>query len=144
MGNCIRRKAIPAGNQKNEPTKAAKTVYNNNAAGQSSAFRAAKTVENRKEKKVRFSLRDEDHASNNGGESCKETKSGVVRIRLVLTLNELNQILNGELKHSSAEQLLNVIKSRSKRDTRGRSSSDLDRNGDWMPVLESIPEDNHD
>ena len=97
-----------------------------------------KTVENRTKKTVRFRLGEED--ANNAGGDSKETKSGVVRIRLVLTQNELSQILNGELKHSCAEQLLNMVKSRSTR-VSPDGSIDADRNENWMPALESIPED---
>ncbi|KAL3509754.1 hypothetical protein ACH5RR_029155 [Cinchona calisaya] len=139
MGNCITKKALLAENQKIDQPREAKKQDMKTSAGRSSAFRSAKNVENKKEKSVSFMLHQED-ANNTRGINSRETKKGVVRIRLVLTQNELNQILNGELKHSSSEQLLNLIKSRSKR-VSPDGSNDADKNKNWMPALESIPED---
>ena len=134
MGNCITRKEE---DQKTEQPREAKKVDKTSAGG-SANVQSVKTVENRTKKTVRFRLGEED--ANNAGGDSKETKSGVVRIRLVLTQNELSQILNGELKHSCAEQLLNMVKSRSTR-VSPDGSIDADRNENWLPALESIPED---
>lgn len=95
--------------------------------------------EGMKEKKVvRFSVEGEDK---------EEKRKGVVRIRLVVTKEELRQILNGESSaYSSSEELMSAIKlgSRSRRirmDDQPFSSSDGDiKSRKWKPALESIPE----
>lgn len=80
-------------------------------------------------------------------EGNSETNSGVVRIKLVVTQEELKQILSYKSRSgsnfSSAEQLLSEMKI-----MRGRSVSEVDKSdhgtivhGSWRPTLESIPED---
>lgn len=91
-------------------------------------------------KTVRFRVDDEE----------ERRKLGVVRIRLVVTREELRQILNGEESgpgYSSSEELLAAIKLGSRRSSRKRmddqrfSSSDGDvKSRKWRPALESIPE----
>lgn len=95
------------------------------------------------EKTVRFRVDDEE----------ERRKLGVVRIRLVVTREELRQILNGEESgpgYSSSEELLAAIKlgsrrrttsSRIRMDDQRFSSSDGDmKSRKWRPALESIPE----
>nr|GMC77106.1 uncharacterized protein LOC7462054 [Ipomoea batatas] len=92
---------------------------------------------------VRFRVDDEE----------ERRKLGVVRIRLVVTREELRQILNGEESgpgYSSSEELLAAIKlgsrrrttsSRIRMDDQRFSSSDGDvKSRKWRPALESIPE----
>nr|GMC70570.1 ABC transporter F family member 4 [Ipomoea batatas]GME14465.1 ABC transporter F family member 4 [Ipomoea batatas] len=89
---------------------------------------------------VRFRVDDEE----------ERRKLGVVRIRLVVTREELRQILNGEESgpgYSSSEELLAAIKLGSRRSSRKRMddqrfpSSDGDmKSRKWRPALESIPE----
>ncbi|KAA8524631.1 hypothetical protein F0562_011054 [Nyssa sinensis] len=90
-----------------------------------------------KKKMVKFKLSKEDDV---GRKNHGDSKSGVVRIRVVVTQRELNQILNNESKYSSVDQLLRAMKSRSTKVSQVRAS-DGGMNGNWRPALESIPED---
>ncbi|MCD7468533.1 hypothetical protein HAX54_006868 [Datura stramonium] len=93
-------------------------------------------------KSVRYRVIDEKKA---------EEKKGVVRIRVVVTQEELKQILNGQLDFSSKDDFLTKIKTASSRGrTRRRRRLSLCEDGsfstgkmksDWRPVLETIPED---
>ncbi|OIT00938.1 hypothetical protein A4A49_14348 [Nicotiana attenuata] len=77
-------------------------------------------------------------------------RKGVVRIRVVVTQEELKQILNGQFNYSSAHEFLRKIKSESKgrriRSRRRRLFQDgfsekMRSNTSWRPTLECIPED---
>ncbi|EOY01467.1 Uncharacterized protein TCM_011341 [Theobroma cacao] len=90
---------------------------------------------------VRFKLNEESNADR--GRQA-ESKDGVVRIRLVVTQKELKQILSSrkDLKHTSAEGLIRVMKLRGIRISEGGRTSDDDGfHGGWRPALESIPEE---
>ncbi|KAB1201965.1 hypothetical protein CJ030_MR8G005347 [Morella rubra] len=90
-------------------------------------------------KMVRFKLQEGENVDKgNRGES----RSGVVRVRMVVTLKELKQILDSEenTKYSSMEQLVSAMKLRGRRICEVRTS-DAGVNSPWRPALESIPED---
>ncbi|KAK7324794.1 hypothetical protein VNO77_28640 [Canavalia gladiata] len=80
-----------------------------------------------------------------GKGSQSNSTSGPVRIRLVVTKQELKRILRNktenenDAQYTSLEQLLSDMKLREKRvfeiEEKGRSISS------WRPALESIPED---
>ncbi|XP_015881109.1 uncharacterized protein LOC107417068 [Ziziphus jujuba] len=130
-----------------------------------------KEAAKRRKKTVSFRLHeeeeeeDEDEIHENGG-GVKENpnnndngkgdpKSGVVRIKVVLTRQELKQLVmgsempkdnnnNSQPHISCVEELLNVIKSR------GRMVSEIKEgrpgiknDGSWRPSLESIAEESY-
>ncbi|XP_031106686.1 uncharacterized protein LOC116011273 [Ipomoea triloba] len=140
MGNCMARKAVMVG----EDEKKKKNEAPIRDEGKSEEeCRKSSTKEGTKQKKaVRFRVDDEE----------ERRKLGVVRIRLVVTREELRQILNGEDSgySTSSEELLAAIKlgsrrrrtsSRIRMDDQRFSSSDGDMESrKWRPALESIPE----
>ncbi|XP_031278637.1 uncharacterized protein LOC116137088 [Pistacia vera] len=71
-----------------------------------------------------------------------EPKGEVLRIKVVVTQEELKQILNynKDFKYSSVEQLVTAMKLR--RQSICEVGTNNDRmNNNWRPALESIPED---
>ncbi|KAF5741437.1 hypothetical protein HS088_TW10G00434 [Tripterygium wilfordii] len=97
-----------------------------------------------KKKVVRFKLQEQQISTPVDEECHGESKDGAVRIRLVLTKEELKQILSckKDFKHPSLEQIVNVMKLRRRINLlEARTSTDGGLNGNWRPSLESIPED---
>ncbi|EXB83384.1 hypothetical protein L484_001992 [Morus notabilis] len=137
MGNCLRsnyNKVLAEDIDKQEPPKELAKA----------SFTTTPHVKDVRRNKNRVRLRLQE--GNNIGNSS-ETNSGVVRIKLVVTQEELKQILNYKSRSgsnfSSVEQLLSEMKI-----VRGRSVSEVDKSdhgtivhGSWSPTLESIPED---
>ncbi|KAJ9176905.1 hypothetical protein P3X46_012169 [Hevea brasiliensis] len=104
-------------------------------AGRSFPTQGRQVESSEKRKMVRFKLRDEDKKDNGGG--CGG--GGGMRIRVVVTKEELKQILshkNKDFKFSSMEQLARVVRLREMRIHEAEGI-----NGSWKPALESIPED---
>ncbi|KAK9924544.1 hypothetical protein M0R45_032909 [Rubus argutus] len=139
MGNCLisNNKVSAQDHEKHESDKEAEAIQHTTTPIMSS-----------KKKTVRFKLQEDEDDSGRVikiGTHDDESKSGVVRIRLVVTQQELKQLLNYKndsvSNRSSVEQLLSSLKSRSGRrisaDQIGTSTTDES----WRPVLESIPED---
>jgi uncharacterized protein YlzI (FlbEa/FlbD family) len=92
----------------------------------------------KKKKMVRFKLQEDDSTVGRGRSDDRgDSGSGVVRIRVVVTLEELKQLLDckDSFKQSSVEQLVSAMKLRGR-----RVSADQVDDG-WRPALESIPED---
>ncbi|XP_041003191.1 uncharacterized protein LOC121248713 [Juglans microcarpa x Juglans regia] len=91
-----------------------------------------------KKKMVRFKLQEDDDNVGRGSTDHGDSRSGVVRIRVVVTLKELKQILNSEnFQYSSVEELVSAMKLKRSRTCKAKTSD-----GDsWRPALESIPED---
>ncbi|KAF3443690.1 hypothetical protein FNV43_RR13380 [Rhamnella rubrinervis] len=108
--------------------------------------------EGKKKKVVRFRLPEDEQEKEleenkeniNNSSNGEDSNRGVVRIKLVLTREELKQVvdfMNGSDQDdhsSSVQQFLNVIKSRGQRVSEAREGL---ANGSWRPVLESIAED---
>lgn len=99
---------------------------------------------NKRRKSVRFRVDDDRE------EGQEMMRKGVVRIRLVVTQEELMQILNGQFNYSSADEFLRKIKSESRgrriRSSRRRLLHDgfsekISSSTNWRPTLECIPED---
>ncbi|XVF43381.1 hypothetical protein PTKIN_Ptkin02bG0035900 [Pterospermum kingtungense] len=144
MGNCLTSNKIQAQDDQDEPQGCSSQAKATTSGGAAEvADHGVKSTEKKKKKKkvVRFKLNEE-----NGVDAAKqgESKNGVVRIRLVVTQKELKQILScsKDLKDSSMEQLIRVMKSRGSRVCEGGSTSDDGfHHGAWRPALESIPEE---
>ncbi|CAN4104789.1 unnamed protein product [Withania somnifera] len=113
------------------------------------------SIFNKRRKNIRFSVVDADDDEKKEGKGKEMMmKKGVVRIKVVVTQEELKQILNGQLDFSSRDEVLRRIKIAS-RGTSARSNNRrlLCEDGSfsygkmkgsstsWRPVLDSIPED---
>ncbi|KAM6572663.1 hypothetical protein CsatA_016743 [Cannabis sativa] len=110
----------------------------------------------KKKNRVRFKVEEEEadrDDQDDGVSKCSssssigniDSKSGVVRIRLVVTQQELKQILNykknNDCKVSSLEQLLSEMKLSRRSKVLEVEEKSSDNNGTWSPALETIPED---
>ncbi|KAF5746068.1 hypothetical protein HS088_TW06G00233 [Tripterygium wilfordii] len=131
MGNCLTSNKIQVEEETIEPQMLPM-----------SRSEVKKNVEGDKIKKkiVRFKLQEQGSVDEGGrGEST----DGAVRIRVVLTKQELKLILNckQDFKDSSLEQFINAMKSRKRINILEARTSDGGFNGNWRPALESISED---
>ncbi|XWS34274.1 hypothetical protein CRYUN_Cryun21dG0026700 [Craigia yunnanensis] len=147
MGNFLTSNKIQVQNDQDEPQGSCQeevikeTVKVITASNLEEAAEVANGVKIKKKKVVRFKLNEENNADR---EKQGESKNGVVRIRVVVTQKELKQILSSrkDLKYSSMEQLISVMKLRGTRVSEARRRSDDDGfHGAWKPALESIPEE---
>lgn len=143
MGNCLTsNNKILAENDEEEGTQGrcqAEAMKATNLGG-------AEIKKKKVKKVVRFKLDEENNNGDRGNELDDQSKNGVVRIRVVVSQEELKQILSSrkDLKQSSMEQLVRIMKSRvSEAAGRRRSGNDNDDgfHGAWRPELESIPEE---
>ncbi|CAK9133526.1 unnamed protein product [Ilex paraguariensis] len=138
MGNCLMTKKILAQDEEDEAQRCAEVMEGTKSAT-SSTLGAVRPIGGGKAKTVRFRTLEGDADDR---ERCGKTKGGVVRIRLVVTQNELCHILNTESKYTSVEQLLGAMKlSSSRRVSHQGRTSDEGMSSTWKPALESIPED---
>lgn len=157
MGNCLRSNNKLLGEDINEQESRrefaqAVVLKQTRAISSSTTTSSPSKLEDLKEckkkNKVRFRLQEDEQEDIIGGgggglnDPLGDSKNGVVRIRLVVTQEELKQILNYKKNKdsSSVQQLLSEIR------LRGRTSvleveSKSDHHGSWSPALESIPED---
>ncbi|KAK8529117.1 hypothetical protein V6N13_102048 [Hibiscus sabdariffa] len=156
MGNCFTSNKIASQNVHDNPNEAHEfikemgnvTVSNKEGAAEESDGVNKKKKKKRKRKVVRFKLNEENGVDDGSGKHG-ESRNGVVRIRLVVTQEELKQIIlssGKDLKQPSMEQLVKVMKLRGVRVSEGgRTSNDDDDDGGfhggWRPALESIPEE---
>lgn len=141
MGNCL------ISNNKVSAQDHEKHESDNEAQATQHTITPIMSSKKKKKKTVRFKLQEDEDDSGRAIKNGRhdESKSGVVRIRLVVTQEELKQLLNYKKdsvsNSSSVEQLLSSLKSRSGRrvsaDQIGTSTTDES----WRPILESIPED---
>ncbi|XP_050379917.1 uncharacterized protein LOC126797316 [Argentina anserina] len=145
MGNClmISNSKVSAQDHENhddEPAGKEAEVIQKTAAPMS--------PKKKKKKTVRFNIQededDDGRVIKNG--THDESKTGAVRIRLVVTQEELKQLLDYksdiESNRCSVEQLLSSLKSRSgRRVSKDQSGTNAASGESWRPVLESISED---
>ncbi|KAG8498779.1 hypothetical protein CXB51_005211 [Gossypium anomalum] len=152
MGNCFTSNKIlaenddPQGCSCNQPNQLIKDMGDVTVSKSERAADGVKTNNNNMEKKtnnnkkkvVRFNLNEKNSGDDRSGKQG-ESKNGVVRIRLVVTQEELKQILSSkkDLRQSSMEQLIKAVKLRGVRVSEDGRTSD----GAWRPALESIPEE---
>lgn len=100
-----------------------------------------------KAKMVRFRLNEEVNVDKDGdlGDETASKGGGAVRIRVVVTREELKQILNfrKNINYSSVEQLVSALRlrERSRPDEGGASTDGGIMCGSWKPRLGSIPEE---
>lgn len=92
------------------------------------------------EKKVRFKIENDDEGVLGSNGNCR---SGTVRIRVVMTQEELKKMLSckEDSQHTSLEQLLGAMKMRGGQISKVGSEYDDGGINSWRPALESIPED---
>ncbi|XP_038999432.1 uncharacterized protein LOC120124958 [Hibiscus syriacus] len=142
MGNCFTINKIVSQNGQDKANEAVKEMENTTVSNMEEAADERSESDGvnmkkmmKKKKMVRFKLNDD------GSGEQGESKNGVVRIRLVVTQEELKQIIlssGKDLMQPSMEQLTRVLKLRGVR----VSGDDGDEfHGGWRPALESIPEE---
>lgn len=138
MGNCLRKNQVSSAQDEGEEVERVEKI---NVKAPSSL--PNKVVKARREdsmkKKVRFKVQD--------GRGGNSSTSGAMRIRLVVTKEELKRVLsnnkneNGADQHISLEQLLSDMRLREKSVSKIEESDHGSLNSCWRPALESIPED---
>ncbi|XP_061336612.1 uncharacterized protein LOC133283727 [Gastrolobium bilobum] len=136
MWKCLRNNQISAQDQDHDNE--GKKVEKIKTSSSSSKLETARREDSMK-KKVRFKIQDD-----RGGEgSASNSTSDPVRIRLVVTKEELKRMLSyknvNDAQLTSLGQLLSDMKLREK------TLSQIEENdgsiNSWRPALESIPED---
>ncbi|CAI0460484.1 unnamed protein product [Linum tenue] len=99
-----------------------------------------KKQKQKQKKSVRFVKRGDDDDEERGEDGGKRSPTAAaVRIRVLVTKNELREILKRhreELRSSSLEELVRAVKGRRMEDGGGNCED-----GVWRPALETIPED---
>ncbi|KAF3443689.1 hypothetical protein FNV43_RR13379 [Rhamnella rubrinervis] len=158
MGNCLRSNKVLAEDHadalmpKEEEAVKEETrqAICSTSTSSSSPSKQESKKEGKKKKVVRFRLHEDEEEKEENKENINQnissgySNSGAVRIKLVLTRQELKQVvdfMNGsdlDDHSSSVQQFFSVIKSRGQRVSEAREGLD---NGSWRPVLESIAED---
>lgn len=138
MGNCLRKNQVSSAQDEGEEVERVEKI---NVKAPSSL--PNKVVKARREdsmkKKVRFKVQD--------GRGGNSSTSGAMRIRLVVTKEELKRVLsnnkneNGADQHISLEQLLSDMRLREKSVSKIEGSDHGSLNSCWRPALESIAED---
>ncbi|KAF9688293.1 hypothetical protein SADUNF_Sadunf02G0182500 [Salix dunnii] len=150
MGNCLASSKIVSQNAKLEQQSEEDEVLIKQAATSlaSSRRESPKQAERGKAKMVRLGL-DEGVKFGKDGEMGETTTSKgggtAVRIRVVVTREELKQILNfrKNIKNSSVEEIIGALRLRERRVDQVGTSSDrgVILSSSWKPVLDSIPEE---
>ncbi|GAB2274891.1 hypothetical protein Dimus_009661 [Dionaea muscipula] len=101
---------------------------------------------NKRKRSMRFKLREED--AEKGERLCSGSR-GAVRIRVMVTPEQLQEILSykksSSSNYTSVEQLLHSLSMGRRKITRVSVArrSTPGTSGGWIPALESIPEDPH-
>jgi hypothetical protein len=130
MGNCLTNNKILAQDDHenyNDQAKVEKMKTSSLSVKFEARPRNEKCMKNKK--KVRFDIKNESDGN---------SRSGTMRIRVVMTQEELKKMLSckDEYENNTLEQLLGVMK------LRGGKICKHDLNVySWKPALESIPED---
>ncbi|KAI5340327.1 PREDICTED: DUF4228 [Prunus dulcis] len=138
MGNCLRRSNNKVSAQDHEKHEEAKTLE-----AKKTAQMPLPSNLKLKRKSVRFDLQEDEDSGRGNVVSGESTKNGVVRIKLVVTQEELKQLLDykKDSNHSSLEQLLSAVRNRGTKVSEIGTSNDESTGSGWSPTLESIPED---
>ncbi|KAJ4730032.1 DUF4228 domain-containing protein [Melia azedarach] len=133
MGNCLTSEKARALNQEQGVAEA--------EAREVEEMKSMRAFDDGK-KKEKMMMKFRLAAGEGNDHGVEREKVGVVRIKVVVTREELEQILNCDecdLKQSSMEKLVTAM------NLRGRRINEVRRNdnnrGNWRPALESIPED---
>ncbi|OIW08429.1 hypothetical protein TanjilG_03105 [Lupinus angustifolius] len=113
MGNCMRNNKISAQDHENHETtvesceKAIVDKIKGSSLSKIEAPRVQKEQELKKKKKVRFNIENDDEGDGN-------SRRGVMRIKVVMTQQELKRMLNckKDEQHIPLEQLLSAVKLR--------------------------------
>jgi hypothetical protein len=135
MGNCLTNNKILAQDDHenyNDQAKVEKMKTSSPSVKFEARPRNEKCMKNKK--KVRFDIQNDKGDKGGDGNS----RSGTMRIRVVMTQEELKKMLSckDEYENNTLEQLLGVMK------LRGGKICKHDLNVySWKPALESIPED---
>lgn len=138
MGNCLTNNKVSAQDQYENFSEA--KVEHMKKTSPSSKLEAGQCMKKKKKKKVRFNIQNDDEGDRG---SHGDSRSGTVRIRVVMTREELKRMLSckGDVsQHISLEQLLGTMKLRGGTIS-GVGDYDDGAINSWRPALDSIPED---
>ncbi|TKY66968.1 hypothetical protein E2542_SST09859 [Spatholobus suberectus] len=136
MGNCLRNNKISSQDHENYEAPVIEANVEQVKTLSLSKLEALRMEQSMK-KKVRFKIQNDTYE----GERRSHGHSRSVRIRVVMTQEELKRMLRfkDEAQHTSLEQLLDAVK------LRGGRISEVGVYGEgmnsWKPSLDSIPED---
>ncbi|KAL3017557.1 hypothetical protein AAZX31_06G285400 [Glycine max] len=141
MGNCLRNNKISSQDHENyaeAPVIDAKVEKVK--ALSLSKLEEAPRMDQQGMKKVRFKMQNDDNTYE--GERGSKGNSRSVRIRVVMTQEELKRMMRCKDEHTSLEQLLHAVKLRGGKISEvGEFDDDQGLNSSWKPSLDSIPED---
>ncbi|KAJ7008616.1 hypothetical protein NC653_007320 [Populus alba x Populus x berolinensis] len=136
MGNCVTSSKIVSQNEETATSLV------------SSKIERHKHAEGGKATTVRLGLDEEVNVGKDGemGETTTSKGGGAVRIRVLVTREELKQILDfrKNINYSSVEQMIGALRLRERRTDQAGASSDggvIMSSSNWKPVLGSIPEE---
>ena len=141
MGNCLRNNKISSQNHENyDDALVIDAKVDKVKALSLSKMEETPRMEQSIKKKVRFKTQNYDSAYE--GERGSDGNSRSVRIRVVMTQEELKRMLRFKDEHTSLEQLLHAVKLRGGKISEvGKFDDDQGLNSSWKPSLDSIPED---
>ncbi|CAL0333922.1 unnamed protein product [Lupinus luteus] len=107
MGNCLRNDKISAQVESCDVAKVEKVK-----ASSMSKLKESVQKEQGMKKKVRFNIQNDDEEEGGDRGSDDNSRSGVVRIKVVMTQKELKRVLSckNEEHNTSLEQLLSALK----------------------------------
>jgi len=136
MGNCLTSSKIVSQNEETTTSLV------------SSKIERPKHAEGGKARTVRLGLDEEVNVGKDGemGETTTSKGGGAVRIRVLVTREELKQILDfrKNINYPSVEQMIGALRLRERRTDQAGESRDggvIMSSSSWKPVLGSIPED---
>lgn len=148
MGNCLTNNKVSAQDQyenfsaqdQYENFSEAKVEHMKKTSPSSKLEAGQCMKKKKKKKKVRFNIQNDDEGDRG---SHGDSRSGTVRIRVVMTREELKRMLSckgDDSQHISLEQLLGTMKLRGGTIS-GVGDYDDGAINSWRPALDSIPED---
>jgi hypothetical protein len=151
MGNCLTSSKIVSQNAKLEQQSEADQelmIEETTTSLVSSKIERPKHAEGGKARTVRLGLDEEVNVGKDGemGETTTSKGGGAVRIRVLVTREELKQILDfrKNINYPSVEQMIGALRLRERRTDQAGESRDggvIMSSSSWKPVLGSITEE---
>ncbi|CAJ1979048.1 unnamed protein product [Sphenostylis stenocarpa] len=144
MGNCLRNNKISAQDHENYDAPVAEAKVQKVKALPMLSKLELPRLEQSMKKKVKFMVQNGGTCEGERGCDGNYCRSGSVRIRVVMTQEELKRILRCKdeaQQQTSLEQLLHAVKLRGGRISEVGGEYDDEGMNSWKPSLDSIPED---
>ncbi|XP_011048784.1 PREDICTED: uncharacterized protein LOC105142721 isoform X2 [Populus euphratica] len=149
MGNCLTSSKIVSQNAKLEQqSEADQELMIEETTTSLASSKIERPKHGGKARMVRLGLDEEVNVGKDGemGETTTSKGGGAVRIRVLVTREELKQILDfrKNINYSSVEQMIGALRLRERSTDQVGASSDggvIMSSSSWKPVLGSIPEE---